>query len=389
MKGLFTKDIVVLDVASRLINVIVGVKRAQSVFGIKSVVVKEHPGYEDGRWFAADETEQQVKQALSDAMRSADSNSRRLFIGVHSEFATVVNKDVSINLDRRRHIADDDIDYLIARGKDFDEKNYICANTAAVYYSIDGDEKLITDVRGMTAQRVSARISYMLAEKRFVSMFDRIASDLGFRDVRYIVSDWAQCVMLLDEEQREDSFALLNIGYLSSSVTLAKGEGLLGMRSFSVGGGHISADIYSALEVPFDLAQEAKDMLDLNLNYAEDAVLVRDDNYIIYAGDACEIAKSRLNMLADVIATIFKDFAEDAPSYLPIYLTGDGIASMRGAKKYLSEKLKKNIEILTPTLPGFITAKDSSKTALLLMADTLSGGSLGDMIKSIFSGGKK
>ncbi|MDE6302459.1 MAG: cell division FtsA domain-containing protein, partial [Clostridia bacterium] len=305
------------------------------------------------------------------------------------EFATVVNKDVSINLDRRRHIADDDIDYLIARGKDFDEKNYICANTAAVYYSIDGDEKLITDVRGMTAQRVSARISYMLAEKRFVSMFDRIASDLGFRDVRYIVSDWAQCVMLLDEEQREDSFALLNIGYLSSSVTLAKGEGLLGMRSFSVGGGHISADIYSALEVPFDLAQEAKDMLDLNLNYAEDAVLVRDDNYIIYAGDACEIAKSRLNMLADVIATIFKDFAEDAPSYLPIYLTGDGIASMRGAKKYLSEKLKKNIEILTPTLPGFITAKDSSKTALLLMADTLSGGSLGDMIKSIFSGGKK
>ena len=38
MSGLFTKDIVVLDVTSRLISAIVGVKKAQSVFGIKSIV---------------------------------------------------------------------------------------------------------------------------------------------------------------------------------------------------------------------------------------------------------------------------------------------------------------------------------------------------------------
>ena len=62
---------------------------------------------------------------------------------------------------------------------------------------------------------------------------------------------------------------------------------------------------------------------------------------------------------------------------------------MRGVKKYLSEKVGKNIELITPKLPGYVNAEESSKTALLLMSDTLSKNSIGDVIKSIFNGGKK
>ena len=76
MSGLFAKDIVVLDVTSRLISAIVGVKKAQSVFGIKSNVEKEHPGYENGAWFDEDETATVVKKVISEAMRSANSRSK-------------------------------------------------------------------------------------------------------------------------------------------------------------------------------------------------------------------------------------------------------------------------------------------------------------------------
>ncbi|MCM1455028.1 MAG: hypothetical protein NC037_00655, partial [Bacteroides sp.] len=109
MSGLFTKDIVVLDVTSRLISAIVGVKKAQSVFGIKSIVETEQPGYADGEWFDKNETLQAAEQALSQAMVAANSRAKRLFIGVPSEFVLVVSKHVSVRLDRRRRIADDDI----------------------------------------------------------------------------------------------------------------------------------------------------------------------------------------------------------------------------------------------------------------------------------------
>ena len=389
MGSLFTKDIAVLDVNSRLISAIVGSKRAQSVFGIKSLVEKQHQGYENGEWFDKDDTVNIAKSVLLDAMKSAESRTKKLFIGVPAEFVTVVTKEVGIRLDRQRRVIDDDIDYLLKKGDDFDTDKYLTINTSAIYYSVNGDEKIYSDVRDMEATGVDACVSYMLCERSFVKTFDEVASSLGFTDVRYVATCWAECMSLLEKEQRDSVYMLIDIGYLSSSVCIAKGEGILEMKSFSMGGAHICADIYEALDVPFDMAEEAKRLVDINLNYNGEAVLVGDGENVVYAADACEIAKNRLDVFADVISDIFKEIEEDAPSYVPVYLTGEGVASMRGAKKYLSEQLGKNIEVVTPKLPGFVKPDDCSKASLLVMADNLSKFNFGEFIKKIFNGGKK
>lgn len=389
MGSLFTKDIAVLDVNSRLISAIVGSKRAQSVFGIKSLVEKQHQGYENGEWFDKDDTVDIAKSVLLDAMKSAESRTKKLFIGVPAEFVTVVTKEVGIRLDRQRRVIDDDIDYLLKKGDDFDTDKYLTINTSAIYYSVNGDEKIYSDVRDMEATGVDACVSYMLCERSFVKTFDEVASSLGFTDVRYVATCWAECMSLLEKEQRDSVYMLIDIGYLSSSVCIAKGEGILEMKSFSMGGAHICADIYEALDVPFDMAEEAKRLVDINLNYNDEAVLVGDGENVVYAADACEIAKNRLDVFADVISDIFKEIEEDAPSYVPVYLTGEGVASMRGAKKYLSEQLGKNIEVVTPKLPGFVKPDDCSKASLLVMADNLSKFNFGEFIKKIFNGGKK
>ena len=389
MGSLFTKDIAVLDVNSRLISAIVGSKRAQSVFGIKSLVEKQHQGYENGEWFDKDDTVDIAKSVLLDAMKSAESRTKKLFIGVPAEFVTVVTKEVGIRLDRQRRVIDYDIDYLLKKGDDFDTDKYLTINTSAIYYSVNGDEKIYSDVRDMEATGVDACVSYMLCERSFVKTFDEVASSLGFTDVRYVATCWAECMSLLEKEQRDSVYMLIDIGYLSSSVCIAKGEGILEMKSFSMGGAHICADIYEALDVPFDMAEEAKRLVDINLNYNDEAVLVGDGENVVYAADACEIAKNRLDVFADVISDIFKEIEEDAPSYVPVYLTGEGVASMRGAKKYLSEQLGKNIEVVTPKLPGFVKPDDCSKASLLVMADNLSKFNFGEFIKKIFNGGKK
>ncbi len=394
MSGLFTKDIVVLDVTSRLISAIVGVKKAQSVFGIKSVVEKSHPGYEDGVFYDLAQTVRTVEEVLSEAMRNTNSHSRRLFIGVPAEFVTVVSKNVSLKFDRRRRIVDDDIDYLFAKGNDFADSAFALINTSAVYYAMDGDDKLYSDIRGFYADGIEACVSYMLAERTFIDTLDAIAKDLGFKDIRYVATNWAECVTLLESNQRESAFVLVDIGYLSSSVSLAQGEGVLDMKSFSVGGGHIAGDICEALEIPFDLAEEAKRSVDINLKYDNDAMLVsqydEDGNlYEVKSCEAAQIAKGRLDLIAALLKGIIDGFGSAVPSYMPVYLTGEGIASMRGAIKYLSEKVGKELEIVMPKLPGFVKPEDSSKTSLMLIADTLAKRSFGDKIKSIFNGGKR
>lgn len=389
MSNLFSKDIAVLDVGSHTLSAIVGTKKAQTVFGIKAVAEKLHSGYENAQWFDLADTEEQVKAVLSDAMKAAASRTKRLFIGVPAEFAAVVTREVEVNYDKTRYISDDDIDYILNKGNSFEVGGqYVTVNMSAVEFRLDGRQSVYSDIRGYEAKKVKAVISYVLAKSSYVEEFDKIAEDLGFTDVRYISTEWAQCMSLLEREQRDEAYAMIDIGYISSSVCVAKGDGILDMKSFSLGGAHISADITEYLDVDYDMAEEARKLVDLNLDYDEDAELVSNNEHSVKAAYASQLAKERIEMIAQIISGILASDEATLPPYSAIYLTGEGICSMRGAKKYLSELLGRNIEVITSKLPGFVKPEDSSKAALLVMADSLSKTSVASFFKRIF-GGKK
>lgn len=382
-------DIAVLNVASGGMSAVVGCKRGTDVFVIGSDVEKEYSGFADGEWFNSDETLKTAVEALREVVEISGTRAKTLFVGVPAEFCAVKTKRVSVSLDRTRRVIDADIDYLLKKGDNFDKSKFVTINSSAVYFSADTSDKLYTDVRGMSASSIEGFVSYILCERSFTDLFDAAAAKAGFKDVRYLSSVWAEGLALFDRDRRDTPFVLIDVGYISSSVSLGRGEGLLDVRSFSMGGAHIAADIFEALEVPYELASEAKELIDLNLSYSEDAVLVSDGEYTVYAADACEIARARLDVLGDIISEAMDSFNEEAPSYLPVYLTGEGIASIRGAKKYLSERIQKNIEIVTPKLPGFGKAADSSKISVLIVAETLSKNGFWDRIKGVIGGGKK
>lgn len=388
MSGIFTKDIVVLDVTSRLICAIVGVKKAQSVFGLKAVVEKVHSGYENGEWLDADETRKVSYDVLNEVLSHSASRSKRIFIGVPAEFVTVVTKEIHVTLDRKRRVVDADIDFLLKKGETFGQDKYVVINRAPVHYSVDTVEAYYADVRGMNASSLTGLITYVLCERSFTDFFDEIASSLCFRDIRYVSTAWAEGVSLFEKEERDNSYALLDVGYISSSVIIGRGDGVVALKSFSLGGGHISADMYQLLDVPFELAEQARDLVDLNLNYADDAIIVADADSAVYAADACEIVRSKLDVFAEVLKSVLGGMKNEFPSYAPVYLTGEGIAGIRGAKKYLSEQLGRTVEIATPKLPGYAKPCHASKISLLIVAETLAKFNFREFIKKIINGGK-
>ena len=169
------------------------------------------------------------------------------------------------------------------------------------------------------------------------------------------------------EKEEELRQSIINSGTFHTGIT--------------VGGVDVSG---MTMEEASSALKTAEDKLTENVGF-----VVSDGENAVYAQDACDIAKNRLDVFAEVIGDILKSVEEDAPSYMPVYLTGEGVASMRGAKKYLSEQLGKNIEIITPKLPGFVKPDDCSKASLLVMADNLSKFDFGAFIKKLFNGGKK
>ena len=354
---------------------------------MKACAEREYDGYSDGEFFDADAAAKAAEEVLSEAVNASGTSARRVFIGVPGEFVTLVNRPVSVTLDRVRKVIDADIDYLIAKGGVFEDDSYVLVNSSAVCFSVDTSDKLYFDVRGMNAGRVSATVSYMLAERRFTDLFEAAAKRAGFKEIRFVATPWAEGVAMFEREQRDATYVVVDAGYLSTSVAIGRGEGLVDLKSFSMGGGHIAADIYEVLGVPFELAERAKELVDLNLSYSDDAVLVADGEHVVYAAEACEIVRARLEYFAEIVAQVLD--GGDFPTYVPVWLTGEGMTSIRGARAYIAEKLGRSVEICAPKLPGFARPDDSSKVSLLIVAETLSKDTFGSYIKRVFNGGKK
>ena len=382
MSAFFNKDIVVLDVTSSRVTALAGCRKAQSVYDIKVRAERVYDGYSDGAFFDEEQVSEAIFEALSEAAEKSGASPRRVYIGVPGEFVALVNRPVSVTLDRVRRVVDADVDYLVKKGADISEEGYVLIGSSAICYSVDTSEKLFFDVRGMNAGRVSATVSYMLAETSFTSLAESAAKRAGFKEVNFIAAPWAECVAMFEREQRDAAYVLIDVGYLSSSVVVGRGEGLQELKSFSMGGGHVAADIYEVLGVPFELAEEAKELVDLNLSYPDDAVLVSSGEYVIHAAEACEIVRARLEYFAEVVASVIG--GEVSPTYVPVYLTGDGFASIRGARTVISEKLGRNVELCAPKVPGFTRPGDSSALSLFVVAEKMSKKSTGSPFKSRF-----
>jgi len=385
--ALISKDIAILDVTTRSICAIVGVKKAQSVFGIKSIYEKTHQGFIDGEWLDQDESISICKDVIKNAMKQSASRTRRIYIGVPSDYVSVVTKDLIYNCDKKRKITEEDVNEILTKGNTFKNDKYMLINVSSVFYMIDDSSSLYDNVIGLEANKIRARVSYSFCEKSFVEMFNSISKSLGFNNVNYLPTCLAEVNNLLDIEQKRSYSILIDISYLTTSVSLCKGNGIVGLKSFSMGGGNISADIFENLDVEFELAEEAKSLVDLNLNYGDDAILVGDADNNLYATDVCEITKSRLDMIAEILSNIIKDFESKFSDGMPLYLTGDGILSIRGAKKYLADQLGRDLETVSPKLPGFVKPEDASKVSLLLMADALPKYNFIKQLKKLIYGG--
>lgn len=364
------QDIAVLDFGSGKIDVLIGERGVNNTICINGMGECDYAGFADGEWFEPD----QLGYAIGHAINNAETNSRtkikRLYVGVPGEFTTVVCRDVSISLTKKRKVTETDVDMLHEQGDVFrNNPDYTVINIGPVYYTLDDDRRLVQPV-GMTSNKLGGHISYVLAENRFIHFVGKILEELGIESIEFVSSVLAEELLLFDDITRDQYVVLIDVGYITTSVAVGRGDGLLGLYNFSLGGGHITGDLAMAFGISFSQAESLKRKVVLSLN-ASDAdvyeITDRDSRIPFPAKTVNEIVMERIKLIASTIEKCLSKCEYDYPDYIPYHLTGGGLSYLKGARDYLSKRLNKPVEIVSPSFPPFSRPHMSSGIGLMDM----------------------
>ena len=356
------KKVSVLDLGSSKIRVaILGINSKD--YNIVGYGECEYAGFCEGEFLEEDSLKYALSMAISNAEASAGFHIKSLYLALPAEFLTIVNKTATLQFDSKKKVLQEDIVLLKDQANDFKYNNDLTLiDVAEIEYIFDNGKKNINPI-GQKTEKLTANLSYQLADTKKISLLNKIFEELGLVSVEYLSAPLCQSLYLLDDTIRKDYAILIDCGYITTHVAISKGNGLLYLGCFSVGGGHIMADLAECLKIGYNDAETLKRKLVLSVN---------DDNQEyelpggtkIPAGLASDIALSRIEMICQIIEKSIEMSNINYPKYFPVYLTGGGLSIIKGAKEEISKLLGRNIEIINGNLPQFTRPFSSSLVAL-------------------------
>ena len=366
------KLVAVVDVGSSDI-VTYAVEKTQDNFSIKSVASAGYPGFRNGVLTDERALGVAVSECITRLRIDTGAIFRRVCVGVPAEFACVRTKEIRTDFGKEQKIDERLISQLLNAEDEFTGiGGFETLNSSVITASVD-DEKLVTNPIGLTAQTLTVTASYCLVEQQFRRTLTGILKGQGIPQIDFIATPYAEAMALFSAQERERTVLFADIGYRSSNMALVRGGGLLGLASFSLGKEHMINAVLLGLQhaykrelletehVEFMLRQ-----LNLNVRPAQDKLVVASQEVMIYENEAADVVSAGIEDIAHMLKRCIEGFRPyRVGSYMPLYITGVGILSIRGAKSVLERSMGRKVEGLAPMVPNFDSPADSAGIGLI------------------------
>lgn len=364
---MFKSDVAIIEFGSSKIRVLVGQSAPNNTFLLKASGESSYAGFMDGEFLEPNELKNSILIAVKQAELSYRHKIKSLYVGVPSEFSYCVCQDLKLNLPERTKIKQTHIRKMFEKASIAPEVNYTLINKAPIYYELDDGRKLMNP-QGCVSSSLGGLASFIMVDYGFYNMIDKVLNEIGIYNIEFICSALAESVYLIPADEREKGAILVDCGYITTSVTCVVGDGITDLKSFSIGGGHITSDLAEVLRIPFYSAENLKRKVILTINAQDNdkyETIVEHGMETFSVKIVNEIVLSRLDMMVEAINTSIQLFEYPVPQNMKIYLTGGGLTYIKGAKDYISKALMREIEIITPTPMQFNKPELAGALAIL------------------------
>ena len=189
--------------------------------------------------------------------------------------------------------------------------------------------------------------------------------------MHFVPSTLAQASYLISEKEREGYAFLLDIGFLTTSISVIYGNGIVHEESINCGIGTIRVALMQELGVDYAIAEEILNDANISASVAARELMWTSEtlNRQFSVQQINDVIKYNLDFMCERIDIFFSRYYKDKSSTgltaNPISITGEGANAIKGVAEHVSRRLNRLTQIVYPDQPYFDKPSYSSRISLL------------------------
>ena len=370
MKGcnMQKKQVAVLDIGSSELRAYIGERGVNKTFIIKGTQTFSYEGFSDREFFDVEELKKKLLSA-GNFFKKASRTGVVLYVGVPGDFTDVQVRLGQISFPKKKKITEQDVDSLYDSTFMLNSAKKSIINRSAIVYELDDSRRLANPV-GAVSEILKGKLSFVLCDNYFIDIIKKSLNACGINQIEFVSTSLAQAMYLVDAEVRDRIAVIADVGYISTTISVVHGDGILFQKSFGYGGGYITASLSESFNISFDDAENLKRKSSITrVNLANQIEILDDASGKYYNLE--EVKKCicyALDGFCDEVTNCLDGLGFVLPDYVHLMITGGGISLLRGAKEYIASRLGMAVEIISPKVPLLDSPLESSALSLMDLA---------------------
>lgn len=376
----------VLDIGSSKVVCLAGVLRGSDALEVVGFGQAQYEGFYKGTFQNPLSLEKAIATAVEEASAEAGKKIRSVYCSVPAAFSDVACNSATI------HTADDNIvtanDERMAMelARDFyvPERMQIIHHLTR-YYELDGGRRVV-DPLGLKANTLEGKFSFVMAQKQYIAFMTKTLEKLDLSIESFISESAAESLYVTDPMQRDNIMCLVDVGYFCTNIDIVEGDAIIAHWVLDIGGAHVVNDLIYGAELTKNEAEQLKKHYVFGLNVEPDsfeAVRAVDGRQKFVPREIVQtIIESRVYEIAEVVKEILGSLRIPLTPKSKVFLTGGGIAMMRGARELFETVIGLPVETSRKYTPKINTPNYLSALGLLDFAFNVDDGNVAEITKT-------
>jgi cell division protein FtsA len=313
--------------------------------------VASYDGFTDGYWNVPEKVDETIMKSIRAAETQSHRRVREIHVGVPGEFCRVYVTEIQLQLQGLDpHVTPQDIERIFQMAdEEIQPVRGVMIHRSPAWFIVDEGKKTMEPV-GLKGSVLRALVSFVVTDEFFLKDIRRRMERMNLEVSGFFSSPMGEALLFLPQEDRDRTSILIDVGYLSCEVMAVEGDALIFHKVLPLGGAHVTVDLTYGLELPMAMAEQVKRGYSFGNSSGDTIEAVSDSGHpqSFAREDVARVLEPRVDEIAEMVRDCLEHSGVRLGSWSNIYLTGGGIAMMRGGREYLSRQLERPVRAPAP-----------------------------------------